>query len=51
MAIQVKGLETTIEKILNDESFYERTTIYRDISRKYNGIDNSVILIDNILEQ
>ena len=42
-------LKDSILKVLNDETFAERCLLYRDISRKYDGHENTVKLIQELL--
>jgi len=42
-------LKDSILKVLNDETFAERCLLYRDISRKYDGHQNTVKLIQELL--
>jgi MGT family glycosyltransferase len=42
-------LKDSILKILNDETYAERCLLYRDISQKYDGHQNTVKIIQDIL--
>jgi hypothetical protein len=43
-------LRDAIVQVLSDEGFKERIEIFREISRKYDGVKNATALVENILK-